>query len=84
MTVLFSGLVFPVTTAVLATLWLYSRAVWVAGYAESDGDPSKRYSRPFARFFWMAMLTLFVTSTFAGISMIVGRDLFWDVLPDLM
>lgn len=84
MTVLFSGIVFPVTTTVFATLWLYSRSLWVAGYAESDGDPSKRYSKPFAKFFWMAMLTLFMTSSFAGISIIAGSNIFWDVLPDLM
>ena len=84
LTAVISGVVFPVTTAVFTSLWLYSRSLWVAGYAGSEGDPSKRYQHPFARFYWMAMLTLVMTSNLAAISMLLGRNVFWDVVPDLM
>lgn len=77
-------MVFPATTALFTGLWLYSRSVWVAGYAGSEGDAAKRYDGPFSHFFWEAMLTLFLTSSFACISMLVGRNIFWDVVPDLM
>jgi len=77
-TVLLSGLEFPVATFVLASMWLYSRMLWVKSYAKSKGDPAKRYDHPFSRFFWQAKLTLFMTSWFVAIELLTGRKIFWD------
>lgn len=77
-TVLFTGLEFPVTAFVFASLWLYSRILWVRGYAESNGEPMKRYSHPFSGFFWNAMLTLMMSSFFVAIQLLLGRKIFWD------
>jgi len=78
LTVLFSGLEFPVATFFLASLWLYSRMVWVRGYAKSMGDVSQRYSLPFSSVFWNCKLALLMTSWFVAIQLLLGRKIFWD------
>jgi len=79
-TVLFAGLEFPITAFFFASLWLYSRMVWVKGYAASMGDPSQRYSHPFSGFFWHSMLVLMMASLFVAIQLLLGRKIFWDGL----
>jgi len=79
-TVLFTGLEFPITAFVFASLWLYSRIVWVRGYSASNGDPSKRYSHPFSGFFWQCKLVLLMASWFVAIELLLGRKIFWDQL----
>lgn len=78
-TVLFSGLEFPVTAFFLASLWLYSRKVWVNGYATCMGDVSQRYSLPFSTVFWNCKLALLMTSWFVAIQLLLGRKIFWDM-----
>jgi len=79
-TVLVTGLEFPITAFVMASLWLYSRMVWVKGYAASMGEPTQRYSHPFSAVFWHCMLTLIVTSLFVAAQLVLGRKIFWDEL----
>ncbi|KAG7340400.1 MAPEG family protein [Nitzschia inconspicua] len=82
MTALFAGLEFPITASIFCTLWLYSRSLWVSSYAESEGDPSKRYDKPFSSFFWNAMLVLWMTCNMSAVSMLLGRSIFWDsIIP---
>ena len=76
-TVLISGLEFPVTTFLAAVVWLVSRMVWVRGYAASMGDPSQRYSHALSRLFWFSKLTLFFTTLMVALQLVVGRKLFW-------
>jgi len=84
-TVLITGLEFPITSFVIASLWLYSRIVWVKGYAASMGQPMDRYSHPFSGFFWHAMTALSVTSLFVAAQLLLGRKIFWDqLLPGLV
>lgn len=78
MTALLAGLEFPLTASVYCALWLYSRSLWVSGYAQSEGDPSKRYDKPFSKFFWMAMLVLWMTCSLSAVSMLLGRNILWD------
>lgn len=76
-TVLISGLEFPVTTFLAAVVWLVSRMVWVKGYAASMGDPSQRYSHALSRLFWFSKLTLFFTTLMVALQLVVGRKIFW-------
>lgn len=76
-TVLISGLEFPVTTFLAGLVWLVSRMVWVKGYAASMGDPSQRYSHALSRLFWFSKLTLFFTTLMVALQLVVGRKLFW-------
>lgn len=77
--VLFTGLEFPVTAFVMASLWLYSRMVWVKGYQESKGKPMERYSHPFSGIFWHCMLALIMTSIMVAIELVLGRKIFWNL-----
>lgn len=79
-TVLVSGLEYPVATFVFASLWLYSRSVWVVGYSDSSGDPALRYSHPHSRVFWHCKLALLMMSWFVAIQLLVGKKIFWDSL----
>ena len=79
-TVLVAGLEYPVAAFLFASVWLYSRMVWVKGYSASLGDPAKRYSHPHSRLFWHCMLALLVMSWLVAIQLIVGRKIFWDQL----
>jgi hypothetical protein len=80
MSALLAGLEFPVTCSFFCGLWLYSRTLWVTGYMESEGVPSKRYDKPFSGFFWTAMLVLWMTCCLSAISVLLGRNIFWDVI----
>lgn len=83
LTVLITGLEFPVAAFVLASLYLYSRMVWARGYATSLGEPMLRYSHPFSAAFWHIKTTLLFTSWFVAIELLLGRKIFWDAfLPD--
>lgn len=82
LTTLFAAIMYPITAAVFASLWWYSRTIWVASYAASEGNPSQRYDRPFSSFFWDAMLTLFMTSSLVGIQLILNKDML-ALVPDL-
>mmetsp|Transcript_15481 Transcript_15481/g.35451 ORF Transcript_15481/g.35451 Transcript_15481/m.35451 type:complete len:210 (+) Transcript_15481:453-1082(+) len=75
-TVLFVGLEYPVTSSVLALLWLYSRMVWVKSYAASAGDAAKRYDHPFSAFFWHAMMALIIASWLVAAELLLGYKLF--------
>jgi len=77
--ILITGLEFPVTAFGFALLWLASRLVWVKGYQDSNGDAGKRYTHPFSGFFWHAMLTTLVTSFLVAIELLLGRKLFWNI-----
>ena len=81
-TALIAGILYPMTSFLFCGLWLYSRMLWVSSYAASEGDASKRYDKPFSAFFWMAMLVLWMTSSLVAISMILGREIFWNgIIP---
>ena len=75
---LISAVHFPLTASLLCSLWLYSRMVWAAGYANDKGDASQRYSHPFSRFFWQATLALIVLSTLSSVNLVAGKKIFWD------
>ena len=70
------GLEYPVTSSVLALLWLYSRMVWVKSYAASAGDAAKRYDHPFSAFFWHAMMALIIASWLVAAELLLGYKLF--------
>ena len=62
-----AGIQFPLFTTIICALSLVSRRQWVKGYAQSEGDPMKRYSLPFSKFFWKGLLTLsFLSLASAG------------------
>jgi glutathione S-transferase len=76
-TVLVTGLEYPVVAFVLASGWLVSRMVWVKGYAASMGDASKRYSHPLSHYFWDFKLGLLAASWLVAVQLVLGRKIFW-------
>ena len=77
-TVMISGLEYPVATFFFASVWLYSRMVWAKGYASGDGDAGERYSHKHSKFFWHCMLALLVMSWLVAMQLLLGRKIFWD------
>jgi hypothetical protein len=61
-----AALVFPVSAACNVTLWLYGRMKWSKAYAESGGDPSKRYDHPLAFFIFSSFLSQFILAMTAA------------------
>ena len=43
-----AALAYPLAAAANVALWLVGRVTWTAGYAQSGGDPAKRYDHPLA------------------------------------
>ena len=74
--VLASSLAFPATSAVAGFLYTFSRRVWVKGYANDDGDASKRYSGTFSRLFWKSFLGLMFLSFMTCVNL-TGMFTFW-------
>ena len=77
-TVMVSGLEYPVATFFFASVWLYSRMVWAKGYASGEGDAGERYSHKHSKFFWHCMLALLVMSWLVAMQLLLGRKIFWD------
>ena len=73
-TVLISGLEYPVATFCFASVWLHSRMVWAKGYADSN----ERYSHPHSKFFWHCMLALLLMSWLVAMQLLFARKIFWD------
>ena len=53
-------------------MWLYGRMKWSKSYAESEGDPSKRYDHPlafliFASFLGQFMLAIAASAEIVGL-----------------
>ena len=58
---------FPLCSALFSLLYAVGRITLSLSYANSDGDPSKRYSNPMARLNWYGLLTLFLLGFASGI-----------------
>lgn len=71
-----AGLVFPVTSACTAFMYLVCRRVWAKGYANAEADPMKRYGNPLARYLWTFMLVQFLLMNLSAFK-IGGLFTYW-------
>lgn len=67
---LVAALSFPISTAVSTTAYAVGRYQLSLGYAASEGDASKRYSKPLSSMVWYGMITTFLLGTFSSFKLI--------------
>ena len=68
---------FPIAAACNAFLYGLGRQAISNGYANGGGDPSKRYSSPFARLCWYGMIANILLAGLSCVNMIAGKKLLW-------
>lgn len=67
---LVAALSFPISTAISTTVYAIGRYQLSNGYAETEGDASKRYSKPLSSMVWYGMLTTSMLSLFSSFKLI--------------
>lgn len=78
-----SGLIgaisYPVTAAVGSMIYVVGRYYASKGYAEGEGDASKRYSYSLARYMWQGMLMNMFLAILASTKMLTGgnKSIIW-------
>lgn len=70
---LLSSLNYPMVAAFLTALHLISRKVWCKCYADSEGEPGKRYDHSLSRHIWTSLLGLMILSFLSGLKFILGN-----------
>jgi len=68
---------FPITAAIGSLAYILGRKALSAGYANSDGDPSKRYSSALAPFTWYGLMGNTFLAFLSCVNMIAGKKLLW-------
>lgn len=66
---------YPITTAATLTSYCIGRYTMSQGYANGDGDASKRYSSALAMFNWYGFLSTLVVAAVSGVSIMTGNPL---------
>ena len=63
---LLAALNFPIVAAVLVSLHVAGRMAWCKSYADSEGEPGKRYDHPLAFHIWTTLLGLAFLAFISG------------------
>ena len=66
---------YPITAATATFAYALGRYTMSSGYANGDGDASKRYSSPFARLMWRGLLTNMVIAGLSCASFYGGKPI---------
>lgn len=66
---------YPITAATATLAYAVGRYHISNGYANSDGEPSKRYTSPFAPLMWYGLLSSMVVSGLSCASFIAGKPI---------
>jgi hypothetical protein len=66
MVALMAALNFPIVAALLVSLHTAGRMTWCKSYANSEGEPGKRYDHPLAFHIWTSMLGLAFLAFISG------------------
>lgn len=66
---------YPICAAVSALVYSVGRISFSRGYAAAEGDASKRYSNPLARFMWYGLLINFGIGAASCIKIITSKKL---------
>ena len=61
-----ASLAYPLAAAANVALWLVGRVTWSAGYANSNGDPAKRYDHPLAFLIFASFMSQFFVAVAAA------------------
>jgi hypothetical protein len=69
---LVSAVNFPLTAAACTAMYAVGRYKMTQGYANADGDPSKRFASPLAKYSWTAVLSLYMLGMLSSAKMIAG------------
>jgi len=77
--VILTGLIgavnFPISTAVSTLVYAIGRYSLSNAYADAEGDPSKRYSHPLARYMWFGFLGNTLIAVLSCVKMISKNQL---------
>mmetsp|Transcript_18144 Transcript_18144/g.25573 ORF Transcript_18144/g.25573 Transcript_18144/m.25573 type:complete len:194 (-) Transcript_18144:71-652(-) len=68
---------YPITTAASTLVYFVGRVSLSNGYAAADGDATKRYSSPFARYFWYGLLCNIFLGLISSANMVAGKKILW-------
>lgn len=66
---------YPLTAAILTTVYAVGRSKFTQGYAASEGDSSKRYASPLAVAMWYGTLSLYVLGFLSSVKMMIGNKM---------
>lgn len=66
MVALMAALNFPIVAALIVSLHTAGRMAWCKSYANSEGEPGKRYDHPLAFHIWTSMLGLAFLAFISG------------------
>ncbi len=66
---------YPITAATSTMAYAVGRYYLSKGYANSNGEPSKRYASPFAPLMWYGLLASMVVSGLSCASFIAGKPI---------
>lgn len=64
---------YPICAAIATFAYCLGRITLSNGYANEDGEPSKRYSNPFAPLMWYGLIGNMALSTLSCVSFIIGK-----------
>ena len=64
---------YPLTSAFATLMYAVGRYAFSNGYASGDGDATKRYSSPLARYMWWGILTNFMLAMVSSVKIIAGQ-----------
>lgn len=67
---------YPITSAVLTTIYAVGRYSLSTGYAAAEGDASKRYSSPLAFGTWYGLISLYMLGMLSSVKIMVGDKMY--------
>jgi hypothetical protein len=70
---------FPLTSAASSLMYFVGRVYLSNGYAESEGEPSKRYSSPLAVFTWYGLVTNWLLAMASCVFQLAGKKMLCGV-----
>ena len=76
-TATFASVHYPLTAAFNAVLYAVGRQAISKGYAEGDGDATKRSSSPFANLCWYGLFSNVLLAFLSCANMVSGKKLLW-------
>ena len=71
MVALMAALNFPIVAALLVSLHVAARMVWCKSYADSEGEPGKRYDHPLSSHIWTSLLGLMFLPFISGLKFLL-------------
>lgn len=66
---------YPVMAGLSSLAYAVGRITNSIGYANSEGDPMKRYSLPFSKYLWYGLMTNMILSFISSLNMVTGKKL---------